>query len=493
MARFNSVTQPKTVSSYEGATLYEKDTLEEFLNFLFSSYLTDQFYETKEEQLDRFLRLTHKVEREYGPEFIAKAAYFARNELGMRSISTLLAADLNSSNGFQKETTKRKFFAEFPHRPDDVAELFAAIDMLKNKRSHATVRGCGDYISSLNGYQLAKYKLIGHEYNIYDLIRITHAHSAAIDKIYETGSFEDIDTWERKISMASSDEERDNEWIRLVEDHSLGLLALLRNLRNILSALSSYEENLSSWIMDNLYPQLTNEQAIRKSLVFPYQIYAAYAAIRDEIPPALLDALCRAFEISIQNMPEMEGKSAFFLDVSGSMNDTISPKSNITLKEVGAVYAAAMMIKNPNNIFIKFGTYAKQCNYQRSIITLNPFSIIDKMINTENCGCGTSVSSAFTELNESVSRIFLISDQQTMGDNWYTTPAIDNYNKYCSIYGDAHIYSFDLGNYHGQYANPHNPYVHLITGLNDKIFKILPYLEKNRDVLVNLINLSFSC
>lgn len=47
------------------------------------------------------------------------------------------------------------------------------------------------------------------------------------------------------------------------------------------------------------------------------------------------------------------------LDVSGSMEDRYGNKSNLTIKEVGACYAAALYI-NGNCDFVKFGNYANQ-------------------------------------------------------------------------------------------------------------------------------------
>ena len=79
------------VDSYEGGKVFEKDPLEEWMNVLFSSYLTDKFYEDEDTQTTRFIALTNKIIVKYGASFAAKAAVFARKELGMRSVSQLLS------------------------------------------------------------------------------------------------------------------------------------------------------------------------------------------------------------------------------------------------------------------------------------------------------------------------------------------------------------------------------------------------------------------
>ena len=182
MSKFNAKQISKNVAtSYEGGKVFTRDVNDALLNFMFGSYLEDQYYETKEEQQTRFIELLDKVAETEGYKFIGKLAHFSRNEMGMRSVSTLAAAWLNDKS----MQAKRDFYRGFFHRPDDVAETFAAVDMLGQKRSHGLVRGAADYISSLNDYTLGKYKLNSRTYNMFDCINITHATSDAINKYKE--------------------------------------------------------------------------------------------------------------------------------------------------------------------------------------------------------------------------------------------------------------------------------------------------------------------
>ena len=482
--RFNETKEKVAPSaiSYEGGEVYEKSPLDEWINMLFSDFMEAGFYETQKSRQERFNELTDIVIQQYGANFVAKAAIFARNELGMRSISQFVAAKLNAEN-FNR---KRAFFRTYPHRADDVAEVFAAIDKLQGKRSHACVRGFGDYLSGLNEYTLGKYKMNNRTYNMYDCINITHATSAAINN-YKAGWLETPDTWEVAISTATDEESRNKEWKRLVEENKLGYIALLRNLRNILDC----EGITDAWICAYLVPQLVNEEAIHKSLVFPYQIYSAYKNMRIH-NVNITTALSAAFYIAIGNLPKLEGDTCIILDVSGSMDDPISARSNITIKEAGAVYAASILIQNPNCDFIKFGNNAKAFKYN----TLdNIFDIIAAMVANDDCGYGTDVVPAFWLLDRHYDRIFLISDMQIMGHNSYygyywarhNVSADQAYKDYCHNYGAAELYSFDLGNYHTQTSNPNSPYVHMCTALNEKVMKFISLLE-NGDKLFDYIN-----
>lgn len=484
MSKFNAKKENNKAISYEGGSVYNKNLVEDYLNNLFSSFIEDGFYESRQKKMERFLDLTIEVGNQLGNEFLAKTSVFARNELGMRSASQLIASYLND----KKFDNKRAYYRNFCHRPDDIAEIFGAIDMMGQKRSHATVRGCGDYLAKLNEYQLGKYKMLGKEYNMYDLINITHAKSLSVDGFMK-GEIESPDTWEVKISTAKTEAERAEEWIRLVKEDKLGYLALLRNLNNILNAMSTTGIDGLLLIEDKIVSKLTDETSIKKSLVFPYQIYCAYKNMKTH--PFMIDnALDKAFRIACGNMEKFEGKSVIMLDISGSMEDRISSRSNITIKEVGACYAAALYISQDCD-FVKFGTDAKSCSYNKID---NVFNIISNMCEEDKCGYGTYIGAAFAELDKHYDRIFIVSDMQIMSPRRYYSQREDgptSYNDYCKEYGDAKCYSFDLGNYKTQCANPNNRNVHLVTALNDDVFKFLHILENNQSI-VDYIQKNFS-
>lgn len=480
MSKFNhNDTLPYKTTSYEGGRVYAKSPIEEWLNFLFSSYVEDAYYETAEVQRKRFIELTEQVANKYGYDFVAKCAIFARQELGMRSIAQLTAAWLND----KQFDGKRRFFRSFPRRPDDVAEIFAALELLGQKYSHALNRGFGDFLSTLSAYSIGKYQMKGKTWNMHDIINRTHAFSEHIDA-YQKGKLEVVDTWETAISGAQSQAEKEAEWKRLVEHHKLGYLALLRNLRNICECRFASDR----WIADFLVPQITNRTSIENSLVFPYQIYSA-AKNCDIHNPFVELALNIAFKISVANMPVIDGNVAIILDVSGSMEYPISARSNISIKEAGAVYAAALMLANPHIDFIKFGSTAKKCQFHMND---NVFYIIDRMMSNDGCGYGTDIAPAFDLMDRVYDSIFLISDMQIMDPTRYYPQGyrsnFDNYHAYCDGYNcNPHLYSFDLGNYRSQIAYSGNPNVHLLTSLSEKTFKMINLLSQGESI-VDYIN-----
>ena len=197
MSKFNQTRKPAKPNAvtYEGGLAFEKSLEQDWLNNLFSNMLENRFYETGNEQMERYIALTKQMLAKYGPGFVARASYFARNELGMRSISQLTAAMLNSQNF----DGKRNFYAKYMKRPDDVSEIFAILDSLEEKRSHALVRGAADYLSSLNAYTMDKYAMRNKDWSMIDLINVCHPKSAVVDKFYN-GQLEHAGTWRGKVS-----------------------------------------------------------------------------------------------------------------------------------------------------------------------------------------------------------------------------------------------------------------------------------------------------
>lgn len=485
MSKFNTTKRPAQPNAvtYEGGAAFEKSLEQDWLNNLFSNMLENRFYESAEDQMERYIKLTKQMLVKYGPKFVARAAVFARNELGMRSISQLTAAMLNPIY-FEG---KRDFYKNYMHRPDDVSEIFAILESRGEKRSHGLVKGAGDYLSGLSGYQMDKYRMTKKNWSMIDLINITHPKSEVIDKFCR-GTLEKAGTWEQKMYAAKSKEERNKNWRELVEQQKLGYLALIRNLNNILAAGVS-----ESWIETYLVPQLTNADKIHKSLVFPYQIYVAYKSLKVKEVNTVF-ALNKAFRTSIDNIPDLEGKSLVVLDVSGSMTDRMNGYTSMTIKEVCACYAAAIYLANPDSEFIKFGDMAQKCDYNRLD---NVFNIIAQMQHNDICGFGTNIVPVWNMLDKHYDRIFLFSDMQVMSSDtsWssyylrinHGEEAVDVMKKYFNKYGRTRVYSFDLGNYNTQIANPNSGDLVMLTSLSDKIFVLLDLLEHGGSI-VDYIN-----
>lgn len=466
MSKFNNK-QCITTVTYEGGEAYEKPLLHEWLNILFGSFLAGGAYESSNTQAKRLVEKTRQIADKYGAEFAMKAVVYARNVMGMRSASHLAGAVLNTYD-FQD---KRNLYRHLFHRPDDVAELFGAIDYLYEKRSHAVVKASCDYVSGMNEYMFGKYKLNGKRYNWFDIINISHANSAVVDKIKKTGKIPVADVWETAISNTDNAEE---EWKRLLVEGKLGYLALLRNLRNI----SKYDFCTLDFSDKYIFSILCDPKKIRESLVFPFQIYTAYKAC-----PKYGYELSEAFKASMENVPVIEGSTLVAVDVSGSMDALLSNRSSVSIGEASACYAYIISQRCTDPTIVKFGTTATE--FDTSVLDNDdPFDVIDR-ITRHTCGYSTCISEIRKVIGgKKFDRLFLFSDQQNMEMRNFdmTSPVqfVNSISKYS--------YSFDLGAYPSTLFKDMPSNVCLMTCLTANLFALVRKFEEGEDALYNEID-----
>ena len=159
---------------------------------------------------------------------------------------------------------------------------------------------------------------------------------AAFDKLKAITEFgpEAIDlakqcdaTWEFMVSKFGNKPE---VW----EAAKLPYMATLRNLRNLNEC----------GIVDKYLPFITDPESIRRSKQLPYRFYSAYCELKDAgAPMRVLAALEQALSISVENVPNLPGKTAVLIDASGSMEAPLSDKSSVSRMAAGAVLGLSLI------------------------------------------------------------------------------------------------------------------------------------------------------
>jgi 60 kDa SS-A/Ro ribonucleoprotein len=117
-------------------------------------------------------------------------------------------------------------------------------------------------------------------------------------------------------------------------------------------------------MVDYVADRIADESEIRRSKQFPYQYFAAYLNADDNIPQKIKTALHKAAEIACGNVPELPGPVIIGLDTSGSMSSAITgyggrgATSKMRCIDVAALFAAAILRRNPDSVVIPFDTSA---------------------------------------------------------------------------------------------------------------------------------------
>jgi 60 kDa SS-A/Ro ribonucleoprotein len=121
---------------------------------------------------------------------------------------------------------------------------------------------------------------------------------------------------------------------------------------------------LSDAMVDYVANRIADGSEILRSRQFPYQYFAAYMNVSDDVPQKIKTALQKAAEIACGNVPSLPGPVVVGLDTSGSMHSAITGNrgngatSKMRCVDVAALFAAAILRRNPDSVVIPFDTAA---------------------------------------------------------------------------------------------------------------------------------------
>ena len=264
----------KTQNLAGGEAFAESPKLE-LISIMLTSFLEDKFYRSGSKTADKVRQLIAQVGDDL---FVAKAALYARNEAGMRSISHLVAGDL-ASRVKGADWTKR-FFDRVVRRPDDALEILAYSMAVHGKPlPNSLKKGIGRALARFDAYQLAKYRRGGAELKLVDAVNLVHPpHTEAIAALMQ-GKLAPAETWETGLTQAGQTAaseidktaKKAGAWAELIRSRKIGYFALLRNLRNILEQAPE--------VKGEALALLTDQSLIQRSLVLPFRFRTAIDAL----------------------------------------------------------------------------------------------------------------------------------------------------------------------------------------------------------------------
>lgn len=161
----------------------------------------------------------------------------------------------------------------------------------------------------------------------------------------------------------------------------MGPQALRMNLNTLLrhKVFDASSGQFDKEMIEYVASRLSDADAINRSRQFPYQYLAAYLHVDKAVPAAIKSALHDAAEIACGNIPELPGPVVIGLDTSGSMNCRVTgnrgrtSSTKMTCVDVAALFAAAILRRNPDSVVIPFDTqgYDVSVDPQDTILSLS--------------------------------------------------------------------------------------------------------------------------
>ena len=245
------IKEKETVMNHEGAKAYAMTPEMELYTAVVTCALSDNFYESRDDRMERIATLIRQV----APEFVAKLAVYARTQMNLRSIPLFLIVELakiHNGDSLVKRTIEKCVL-----RADEIMELLMCYQLRNSdgksikklgKLSRQVQEGLKSAFNRFDEYQFAKYNRSNLEVKLKDALFIIHPKAssseqqAIFDKIV-TDSLQIPYTWETELSAVGqqkfeTEDEKKNAkrecWKKLIMSGKVGYMALLRNLRNLI-------------------------------------------------------------------------------------------------------------------------------------------------------------------------------------------------------------------------------------------------------------------
>jgi len=483
------VTPPDTTNR-EGFPAYTRPLEEQLLQVLMTNTLNNIFYATSEELLQETLEV-HEQALKKNPELFARALVYARNEGFMRLQPIVGLAKLAG----ERPDLFKRVFNRVVLIPSDLQDFFTVLDGLgRGQGGQAIKKTVAKWLNEkLTEYWAIKYgsKSRGRGFSLGDIVRVVHPKPAG-EKQSSLFAYLRGRNWNEQLlpQVAVYEEfKRANagEKARLIMEGKLphevvtgagGLdkdcwralvpqlpaLALLRNL-NTLSrhgVLDGARELITS--------KLTNEEVLRSAKIFPFQFLKAFKVVDS---PWVRDILRQSVEITAKNIPSIEGKTAIFLDTSGSMD------GDFIL--IGAVFAFSLFKKtNGKCVFWLFNTSVYEA--QPSLVD----SILSQAERIRAYG-GTNTGAPIELLTKKkilVDNIVMITDeQQNEGNLFYK--GLKRYR--AKVNKNAKCFIIDVSPYRSAVVPPSDVLTWYIYGWSDRVLHFIAFANQGFSSMIEKV------
>ena len=480
MSKFNmNATIPMT-TNHEGLAAYEMSDKDKLVTQVLTSFFNEEkFYGDNSEEIKETITKVVKSD----PEFVSRLCMFARNEFNMRSISHVLVSFLAfypEGKPYVKTTVKNII-----KRGDDATEILACyLSMFGKPIPNSLRKALRDIFPTFDAYTLAKYKGEGKTVKMRDILCLAHPvptsaeQSEAWKKLLE-GTLEPAYTWETELSAKGNNKET---WEALIASKRLPYMATLRNLRNIITAAPDNYRDVLNYIC--------NPEAVRKSKQLPFRYLSAY----NNVPNGLIgngaaEALEKAADISVDNLPKIPGRTVIAIDVSGSMHSPVSRNSDVRCCDIAMLLGIIANRICEESVVYMFDTSIQEFRVPQR----NGILYMAKTLS--RCGGGTEMSLPFKKMladHIDCDRVIIISDEECNYDSgwsgWRGNRTVQHYaDEYRRESGNnIWVHAVDLCGYGTQQFTGSK--TNIIAGWSEKIFEFILLAEQGSSSLMKRIS-----
>ncbi|QGM44323.1 RNA-binding protein [Methylocystis heyeri] len=457
--------------------------------------LNRTFYADARDQLDDVLLTALDVD----PAFIAKTAIYARRRGYMKDMPALLVALLSTM-----ET--HDFSKAFPRVIDNGKMLRSFVQIMRSgavgRKSMGSrpKRFVANWLERASDIEIMRAS-VGQDPSLADVIKMVHPkpgtrerealYGYLIGRPYDVSALpqiaQDFEAFKRNPSRTPPDVPFQMlTALPLTGEHwaAIGSKGGWQMLRMNLNTFARHGAFDVSWFPRKAAARLRDPAEIKRARVFPYQLMAAYAAADDKVPRMVREALQDAMEISISNVPRIDGRVVVCPDVSGSMSSPVTgyrkgATSGVRCIDVAGLVTAAFLRANPETRVLPFENDVVD-------VYLNPRDSV--MTNAQRLasigGGGTNCSAPLAKLVAERARVDLvvfISDNESWIDARYGgrgTATMEMWEKLKRRNPDAKLVCIDIQPY-GTTQAAERADVLNIGGFSDSVFEMISAFAKD--------------
>lgn len=503
------VTLPVNTVNEAGGTAYKLSDKAALAQYAMTGCFNGTYYTSDAEQLKKTLELANKVD----PKFVAKLAVYARQKGLMKDMPAVLAAYVAS----KEPELLTKIFDQVIDNPKMLRNFVQVIRSgVVGRKSLGTrpKKLIQKYLEKLNDEQLFKAD-VGNDPSLQDIIKLVHPrptnkqrsalYGYLLDKEYNKRDLcslaKNFETFKKEMKgeipdvpfqMLTALPLTDQHWKQIAEN------ATWNQIRMNLNTFSRHNVLKDQRLVKALAKKLSDPEQVRKAKVFPYQLFTAFLNVDNSTPFELTNALQDAADSALDNIPELPGKIYVMVDTSGSMSSPVTGnRGTVSTKmrcvDVAALFAAAVLRKNPNTEIVPFDTsvhVGHRFNPRDSIMTnaktLASFG-----------GGGTNCSAALEYVNNKAGKgdlVIYISDNESWVDSGrsfygHGTGTMQEWNKFKLRNKDAKLVCIDIQPSATTQVHEREDILN-VGGFSDQVFDVIAKfveLGNNKDLWIKTI------
>jgi hypothetical protein len=515
-----------TGRTYEGGAGYVRDSKSELFLLAVTNMVGEHtFYESADRRDTRYAALVRATALS-DPDWAARFLRWLRTEANMRTAALVGAAEfvkahLDASSGPEPGgLTNRSVIESVLQRADEPGELLAYWTSMYGRAIPKPIkRGVADAVLRLGiEFNYVKWDSEGRGFRFADILNLTHPGDRKGSAQHIRGDWqhdlfgyivkapyqsdlpipESLQLLARRDMLLSMPVDQRRQvlespevlreagltwealagWLQGPMDAtaweavipSMGLMALVRNLRNFDQA------GVSDAVAQQVADRLADPQQVARSRMLPMRFLSAYRAV-DSLRWSW--ALDRAIGYSLANVPPLAGRTLVLVDTSSSMGARFSKDGTLQRWDAAAMFGIALASRCAAADLVSFSSARRSWDEAPGARTAQfPMRGGESLLRALDrwrsggffLGGGTDTAGAVRKHLDGHDRVAILTDEQAAeGDVGQAVPA------------STPLYTWNLAGYRHGHAPSGTRNRHTFGGLTDQAFQMIPLLERGHD------------